>query len=410
MSELHPTVSPDDVGLDEGRLHRITTHFDGYVDKGLLKGYVASVSRGGDTAFVTVGGQADENRRMTSDTVFRIYSMTKPITTVAAMMLWEQGLFQLTDPIAPIIGAFDAPRIFVGGSNLAPQTVPSREPIRIWHLMSHTAGLTYGFQYNHVVDHLYRMAGYEWGWPPGTDLETACEQLSQLPLLFEPGTGWNYSMATDVLGRVIECVTGESLDVALNRLVLEPLGMNDTAFWCSEEAAPRLAELYIPNVMDSNRCVPLPDMGAHARSRPSLLGGGGGLVSTPYDYKRFTGMLLGGGELEGTRLLSSRTLEYMTRNHLPGDGDLESIADDMFSETNYAGVGFGLGFSVVLDAVKSKVPTTEGSFAWGGAASTAFWVDPVEGLEVSFFTQLLPSGTHPIREELSQLVYSSLVD
>ena len=412
MPELTPTVDPGDVGLDSERLARIATHFDRYVADGRLAGYVASVARGGETAWVTSSGLRDHEPEapMSADTVFRIYSMTKPITTVAAMRLWEEGRFRLTDEIAPIIGAFADPRVYVGGSPFAPETVPSREPIRIWHLMSHTAGLTYGFQYCHNVDAMYRQAGYEFGWPPGTDLAAACEDLSGLPLLFEPGTGWNYSMATDILGRVIECVTGEPLDVALDRLVLEPLGMSETGFFAPAPLHERMAQLYIPSPAAGGRAVPVAELGAHALSRPTLLGGGGGLVSTPWDYKRFTGMLLGGGELDGTRLLSSRTVDYMTRNHLPGDVDLETLADDMFSETDYAGVGFGLGFSVVLDAARSKAPTTEGSFAWGGAASTAFWVDPIEGLEVSFFTQLLPSSTYPIRGELSQLVYAALID
>ena len=175
------------------------------------------------------------------------------------------------------------------------------------------------------------------------------------------------------------------------------------------DRADRLAQLYIPDMANNMAAYPVPEMGP-ARAKPAMLSGGGGLVSTAADYKRFTGMLLAGGELDGVRLLSPRTLDYMTRNHLPGDEDLESMAQDSFSETGYAGVGFGLGFAVVTDARLSKVPTSEGSFSWGGAASTAFWVDPLEGLEVSFFTQLLPSGTHPLRSQLSQLVYSSIID
>ncbi len=409
---LEPTIEPGDVGLDRERLDRISEHFGAYVEAGQLAGFVASVSRGGEVAWVGIGGYRNREAgvEMTADTIFRIYSMTKPITTVAAMRLWEEGHFGLNDEISSIIGCFENPRIFTGGYENAPTTVASHEPIRVWHLMTHTAGLTYGFQFTHTVDALYRRAGYAWGWPPGTDLAKACEDLSDLPLLFEPGTAWNYSMATDVLGRLIECVTGEPLDIALRRLVLDPLGMDETGFFAPEASHDRLAALYIPDATNNLAAVSIPGMGSAALSKPTMLGGGGGLVSTPGDYKRFTGMLLGGGELDGVRVVSSRTLEYMTRNHLPGGGDLETLARDGFSETAYKGVGFGLGFAVVLDAVPSRVPTTEGSFSWGGAASTAFWVDPTEGLEVSFFTQLLPSSTHPIREQLSQLVYASLVD
>ena len=413
MSGIETTVEPGDVGLDAERLERITAHFDrAYVETGKLAGWLATVSRGGEVAWVGSGGHRDREaaKPMTNDTIFRIYSMTKPITQVAAMALWEQGLFELTDEIAPIIGCFDNPRVFAGGTEHAPLTVPSHEPIRIWHLMSHTAGLTYGFQYTHTVDALYRKAGYEWGSPPGVDLAGACEIWAAQPLIFEPGTSWNYSVATDVLGRVIECVTGESLDVALKRLVLDPLGMTDTAFFAPEADHDRVAQLYIPDAAHNMAAFPVPDMGKGALNAPHTLSGGGGLVSTARDYKRFTGMLLGGGELEGVRILGPRTIEYMTRNHLPGDVDLETMAEDTFSETAYAGVGFGLGFAVVTDSRKSRVPTTEGSFSWGGAASTAFWVDPQEALEISFFTQLLPSGTHPLRSQLSQLVYQSIVE
>ncbi|MEI8051519.1 MAG: serine hydrolase domain-containing protein [Actinomycetes bacterium] len=412
MAGIETTVEAGDVGLDESRLERITSHFDRYVADGRLAGYLATVARGGEVAYVGMGGYRDReaDKPMTADTIFRIYSMTKPITTVAAMRLWEEGRFELTDEIAPIIGAFKDPRVFVGGSLNDPITAPSQEPIRIWHLMTHTAGMTYGFQYTHTVDGLYRKAGYEWGSPAGVDLAGACETWASLPLLFEPGTSWNYSIATDVLGRVIECVTGERLDVALRRLVLDPLGMDETSFFAPEDVHDRVAQLYIPDGSNGMRAFPVPDMGKAALRDPFAHSGGGGLVSTAHDYKRFTGMLLAGGELDGVRILSPRTLDYMTRNHLPGDVDLEVLAEDTFSETAYAGVGFGLGFAVVLDSRPSRVPTTEGSYSWGGAASTAFWVDPAEGLEVAFYTQLLPSGTHPIRSQLSQLVYSSIID
>jgi len=412
VTTITTTVDPREVGLDPDRLATISRHFDAYVADGRLAGYLATVSRGGQVAYVGKGGYRNRESAapMTDDTLFRIYSMTKPITTIAAMRLWEEGRFELTDPIAPIIGCFDTPSVFAGGTANNVFTVPAKEPIRIWHLMTHTAGLTYGFQWNHPVDALYRAAGYEWGSPPATDLAKSCEDIAELPLLFEPGTGWNYSMCTDVLGRVIECITGEALDVALRRLVLDPLGMDETGFYVPDADHERLAELYIPDGNNNNYAVAVPEMGEGAKRKPRILSGGGGLVSTAGDYRRFTAMLLNGGELEGVRVVGPRTIEYMTRNFLPENQDLETFADDMFSETAYAGVGFGLGFAVVLDSTKSKVPTSEGSYSWGGAASTAFWVDSQEALEVSFFTQLLPSSTHPIRSQLSQLVYSSIID
>ena len=412
MAKITCTIDPDEVGLDPTRLANIARHFDGYVTRHQLPGYLATVARGGEVAYVATGGWANVEAEvpMVEDTIFRIYSMTKPITQVAAMRLWEEGRFELTDPIAPILGCFADMEIFAGGTPESPSLVRATEPIRVWHLMTHTAGLTYGFQHTHAVDAIYRAAGYDFGWPKGVTIAQACEDWSRLPLLFEPGSSWNYSVATDVLGRLIEVVSGEPLDRAIKRLVLDPLGMEETAFFVSPDRADRQAELYFPDLSRDAAIVPIPDLGRGALSSPTMLSGGGGLCSTAADYKRFTGMLLGGGEREGVRLLSPRTIDYMTRNHLPGDVDLETMAEDSFSETSYAGVGFGLGFSVVNDARPSKVPTSEGSFAWGGAASTAFWVDPLEGLEVSFFTQLLPSGTHPLRSQLAQMVYSSIVD
>jgi CubicO group peptidase (beta-lactamase class C family) len=399
------------VGLDPKRLDLITRHFDGYVADGRLPGYLASVSRAGAVAWVGMGGYRDREAEvpMSADTLFRIYSMTKPITTIAAMRLFEEGRFKLTDEVASIIGCFEAPKVFAGGTPDRPFCVPATEPIRVWHLMTHTAGLTYGFAWDHPTDAIYRSAGFEWGLPRG-DLAAICDMLSELPLRFEPGTAWCYSMATDVLGRVIECITGEPLDAALRRLVLDPLKMDETGFFAPEPAHHRLAQLYIPDGRRDNLAVAVPEMGAGAKHKPEFLGGGGGLVSTAGDYRRFTAMLINGGELEGERIVGPRTIEFMTRNFLPGGADLESVAQGLFADPDSAGIGFGLGFSVVLDAADAKVPTTEGSFSWGGAASTVFWVDPLEALEVSFFTQLLPSSTHPISEELSQIVYASIVD
>ena len=367
MSAIATTTDPARVGLDAERLTRITRHFDAYVDDGRLAGWLAVVARRGEVAYVGMGGHRDREAGapMTADTVFRIYSMTKPITQVALMRLWEEGRFELNDPIAPYLGCFEAPQVFVGGTAEHPETRPAIEPIRVWHLMMHMAGLTYGFQHEHVVDEIYRNAGYDFGSPGGADIAQACHDWAALPILFDPGTSWNYSVATDVLGRLIEVLTGETLDVALRRLVLDPLGMDETGFFCPASAADRLAQLYIPDFGHSLTAVPVAEMGQHALRQPAMLSGGGGLVSTAADYRRFTAMLLGGGQAGGARLLSPRTLAYMTRNHLPGGADLLAMATDSFSETNYAGVGFGLGFAVVEDAAPSHVPTTEGSFSWG---------------------------------------------
>jgi CubicO group peptidase (beta-lactamase class C family) len=350
---------------------------------------------------------------VTQDTVWRIYSMSKPVTSVAAMMLYEEGKLALSDPVSAFIPAFADVRVYAGGSDLRPATVPAVEPVRVWHLLTHTAGLTYGFHRMHPVDALYRAGGFEWAWPPGTDLAQACDLWAGFPLLFQPGREWNYSVATDVLGRVVEVASGQRLDEFFADRIFGPLGMTGTAFWADPAAQPRLAALYSPG--PDGRAVRADVMGRAALHQPRLLSGGGGLVSTAADYERFTQMLLGrpgspAGELDGARLLSPRTVGYMARNHLPGGADLDTFGRALNAESPYRGVGFGLGFAVLIDPVPGQVVGSPGEISWGGAASTAFWVDQEAGLTVTFFTQLLPSSTHPIRPQLRQLVYQALTD
>src|SRR5581483_8139359 len=282
-------------------------------------------------------------------------------------------------------------------------------PLRVWHLLTHTSGLTYGFHHATPVDAMYRAGGFEWGSPADADLAECCDRWAGLPLLFQPGTEWNYGVSTDVLGRLVEVASGQSLDQFFSQRIFEPLGMTDTAFSVPPEAVDRLAALYMP-APKTRQAVRLDAMGAAALEPPRMLSGGGGLVGTAADYHRFAGMLLGGGQLDGVRLLGTRTVRYMTQNHLPGGQDLEQFGRPLFAETTYDGVGFGLGFSVVLDPVKNKVLGTAGDFGWGGAASTVFWVDPAEKITAVFLTQLLPSSTHPIRPQLKQLLYQALVD
>jgi CubicO group peptidase (beta-lactamase class C family) len=346
-----------------------------------------------------------------TDTLWRIYSMTKPITSVAAMMLYEEGGFELTDPVSRFIPSFADARVFDGGSDLKAVTVPATEPVRIWHLLTHTSGLTYGFHRAHPLDAMYRSAGFEWDSPPGMRLAEACDIWAGLPLLFQPGSEWNYSVSTDVLGRVVEVVSGQRLDEFFAERIFAPLGMPDTTFWTDD--ATRLAALYMRGA--DGRPARLDALGDLALSPRALLGGGGGLLSTAADYDRFTQMLLDrpdspAGELDGVRLLGSRTVRYMGRNHLPGNQDLKTFGRPLYAETPFLGVGFGLGFAVTIDAAAGKIISSEGELTWGGAASTAFWIDPSEELTVSFFTQLLPSSTYPIRSELRQLVYQALID
>ncbi|MBK7543397.1 MAG: beta-lactamase family protein [Candidatus Competibacteraceae bacterium] len=409
MSELQVEVDAADVGFDPERLARIDAYFARYVDDGLLPGWLILVSRAGKIAHLGRYGQRDmeTGKPVEHDTLFRIYSMTKPITAVAAMMLYEEGAFELKDPVSRFIPAFADTRVYRGGSALKPVTEPLKEPIKIWHLLTHTAGLTYGFHHAHPVDTLYRAAGFEWGPPNGLDLAACCERWAEMPLLFQPGTEWNYSVASDVLGRILEIVSGLSLDRFFDERIFRPLGMRDTRFWV--EDTDRLAAFYSPQP-NTLRAIRNNAMDRIGRERPACCLGGDGLVSTAADYHRFTQMLLQGGQLDGVRLLGDRTLRYMTRNHLPGGVDLETFGRPLFAETTFDGIGFGLGFSMVLDPVANKVLSSPGEFAWGGAASTAFWVDPTEQITALLLTQLFPSSTHPLRPQLRQLVYQALVD
>jgi len=410
MGDLPVEVSPIEVGFDPDRLARIEHHFGAYVDDGRLAGWLAVVTRHGQVAYVSARGHRDREAAVPveRDTLWRIYSMTKPITSVAAMMLYEQGAFELKDPVHRYIESFRNQRVYRSGSSQAPVTVPATEPVRIWHLLTHTSGLTYGFHYAHPVDAMYRAAGFEWGSPADLDLAGSVDVWASMPLLFEPGTEWNYSVSSDVLGRLVEVVSGQPLDQFLAEHIFEPLGMTDTGFVVDGSDADRLATLY--GAGPDRTAVRLEAAGQAALAPPAMLSGGGGLVSSAADYHRFTQMLRNRGELDGVRLLGSRTVDYMARNHLPGGADLETVGRPLFAETTFDGVGFGLGFSVVLDPAANKVLSSPGEYAWGGAASTAFWVDPVEDITALFFTQLLPSSTHPIRTQLKQLVYQALVD
>ncbi|MHB8246431.1 MAG: serine hydrolase domain-containing protein [Acidimicrobiales bacterium] len=410
MSFIDTRVDPGDVGLDAKRLERIDEHFARYVSSEALPGFAVLVSRAGEVAHFSTNGYRDVESRLPveADTLYRIYSMTKPITSVAAMMLYEEGRFDLSDPVSKYLPEFADLSVFAGGSSVSPVLRPASEPMRIWHLLSHTAGLSYGFLYSHPVDAMYRAAGFEWGTPKDVDLAGCCEIWAGLPLMFEPGSSWNYSHATDVVGRLIEVISGQSLDDFFDDRIFSQLGMEQTGFYARDDQVDRLATLYLPDAL-TGRAVASERMSGLAERKPRVLSGGGGLVSTIGDYYQFTKLLLNGGELDGVRLLGPRTLDYMTRNHLPGGSDMVHFGHAISGEGE-EGVGFGLGFSVVVDAAAMKVPANEGEFAWGGAASTEFWVDPLEELIVIFMTQLLPSSTYPIRRELRRLVYQSIVD
>ena len=417
MGELKVEIDAAEAGFSPERLARIGAHFRRYVDDGRLPGWLTLISRGGKIVHLETYGRRDleSGAPVELDTVFRFYSMTKPVTSVAAMMLYEEGAFELSDPISRWLPEFAETRVYVAGSAQKPVTAPQVEPIRVRHLLTHTSGLTYGFHHATPVDAMYRAAGHEWGTPAGADSAEVCRQCAAIPLLFQPGAEWNYSVSTDVLGRLVEVLSGQPLDEFFEQRIFAPLGMTDTSFGLREGDDPEsLARLYaaVPGQPGgaATGFTPLDTMGAVAHSKPTFLSGGGGLVSTAADYLRFAELLRRGGSYDGGRLLSARTIAYMTRNHLPGDADIETFGRPVFAETPLRGVGFGLGVSVVIDPVRYGVLTSVGDFTWGGAASTVFYVDPVEDLTVSFYTQLLPSSTLPIRGHLRQLVNQALVD
>jgi CubicO group peptidase (beta-lactamase class C family) len=401
---------PEDLGLSRARLDRIRPFFERrYVEGGLLPGMVTLVARRGRVAHLECFGSRNvaTGEPMTEDTIFRIYSMTKPVVSVALMTLYEEGLFQLDDPVSRFIPAWADLRVWNDGNADAYSTsFPERE-MQVRDLLTHTSGLTYGFMGRHPVDALYRRHGVE---RDGADtLDEMIERLGRLPLVFSPGTRWSYSIATDVCGYLCQVLSGRPLDDLLRERIFEPLGMVDTAFWVPEDKADRLAANYAWTPDD-----PLVLFDDPAKSEylapPTFLSGGGGLVSTAGDYLRFMTMLADLGELDGQRVLGRKTVEYMTLNHLPGGGDLAGMGQKVFSEISYDGIGFGLGFSVMLDPARAGVIGSVGEHGWGGAASTMFWVDRREELTGLVLTQLMPSSKHPIRREMKSLTYQALVD
>ncbi|MFI6209925.1 serine hydrolase domain-containing protein [Streptomyces sp. NPDC051041] len=409
MAQLRQEADPDEVGLDPKALDRLDRHFAHHVDEGRLPGFLVAVARGGRVAHLTVHGRRDlaAGLPVEPDTLWRIYSMTKPVTTVAALLLVEEGRLSLDDPVARHLPAFAHPRVYVGGSGPDTETRPADGPVLVRHLMTHTAGLTFGFYRTHPVDALYRAAGLESSVRPGADLAETVDLYASLPLQFEPGTQWNYSVASNVLGRVIEVVSGQPLDVFLAERVFGPLGMADAGFCVTDEQAGRLAELY--GDRDGGGIEPIP--GLPLRGRPRFLSGSGGMVASAHDVHRFMELLRRRGELDGTRLLAPETVDLMTRNHLPGGADLRAFGSrPAHDEPGNEGVGFGLGVSVVIDPDRTQAPSGLGTYGWSGVATTTFWVDPGRDLTVQFMTQLRPKSSHTVFPDLKRLVHEAIAD
>ena len=408
---------PRKAGFDADRLARIDAFLKTrYLDSGRLPHAQLLISRGGEIVHFSSQGAAREgdSRPIDEGSIFRIASMTKPITSVAFMMLVEEGKVGVDTPVEAILPEFKGVGVYNGGGAGVPfLTKAATEPMRMLDLLRHTSGLTYGFQNRTNIDAALRDAKWDAApvpnWYGETDLDGFVGHLAKLPLEFSPGEAWNYSVSTDVLGAVVQRVSGQPLDQFLAERIFKPLKMEDTGFSVPASKADRIPDCYIWDAKTQGKA--LWDRGAESfwLQTPKLISGGGGLASTALDYHRFCQMLENGGELDGARILGRKTIDLMTMNHLPGNGDLTSLSRSLFSETQNGGVGFGLGFAVTQDVARAMIPGSAGEFYWGGMFSTSFFVDPVEKLHVVFMTQLSPSLLYPIRRELKTLIYSALV-
>lgn len=397
-------------GMSARALGRISDHLmQRYIEPGKIAGALPVVFRKGSLAYCEPLGRMDieRDKPMREDTIFRIYSMTKPITSVALMMLYEDGRFQLNDPVHQFIPQWRDLAVYQAGVVPNFVTRPVERAMTVKDLFTHMSGLTYGFMNRTNVDHAYRKLGVGAG--EGATLRTMIDTLAKLPLEFSPGTRWNYSVASDVLGYLVEVMSGMSFDTYLRTHIFEPLGMKDTGFTVPENDVSRFAANYSRGADKTLRREDDPRDSIYVRPR-TFFSGGGGLVSTAHDYLRFCRMLVNGGELDGVRILGRKTIELMTCNHLPNDDDLTRWALGSFSETANEGYGFGLGFSINLGPERTATIGSKGEYAWGGAASTIFWVDPAEELVVILMTQFMPSATFNFRGQLKTLVYPAIVD
>ena len=405
-------IDPDAAGMDAARLARIDEHLrTRYIEPGKIAGCQVVVARHGAVAHAASLGERDRERMLpvTDDTIWRLYSMTKPVTGVALLTLYERALFQLDDPVHRFLPAWRGLRVRERIGEGEHRLVEPRRPMRVRDLMMHTSGLGYALDNSDItVDMLRRPPAERLG--KGATLETLVERLAEAPLRFHPGTHWLYSLSTDVCARLVEVLSGQRFDDYLRTTIFEPLGMVDTGFRVTDEQIDRFAASY---TRDARKQLVLLDDPVESRCRRpmSFLSGGAGLVGTAADYLRFCLMLLGGGELDGVRILGRKTVELMASNHLPGGGGLSGFAlPGAYGEVGFTGMGFGLTVAVSLGPVATGVVGSPGEYMWGGAASTLFWIDPVEDLVVVFMTQLIPSGTFNFRGQLKTLVYPAIVD
>jgi CubicO group peptidase (beta-lactamase class C family) len=405
------TTASAALGFDQDRLDRIEPFLrKAYLDTGRLPMMQLAVARNGQPVYRTQMGAMGEGREaVREDALFRIASMTKPITSIAFMQLVEQCKVALEEPVTKVFPEFANLQIYAGGGGAIPFAPgKSAGTMRFVDLMTHMSGLSYGLQNRTNVDAAYRDNNFDFA-RAHLDSDEYIAKLSKLPLEFSPGERWNYSVSTDVLGVAVERISGMRLGDYFEQNIFAPLGMTDTRFGVAEGQLDRLVDAYQyipghkPKMIDAGKTSNLGRAG-------KFDSGGGGLVGTLADYERFTAMLVNRGELDGARIVSPKTLDLMTANHLPGGQDLTQLSQSLFSESQNAGVGFGLGFACVIDPAKTLMPASKGEFYWGGAYSTAFFVDPVEGITMTFMTQVYPSSAYPIRRQLKTLIYSALTD
>lgn len=396
-----PTAKPEYVGLSQARLQRLSSRLNQHVAAGELAGIVVAVARRGKLAYIDTLGWANIEAQtpMARDTIFRIHSMTKPIASVAAMMLLEEGALKTTDRVDAYLPELSKIKVFTGGTKDAPELSDPARPITVGHLLSHTSGMV-GMGYEtHPTGQIFEaIAPYA----NNPTLETFVTRLAQAPLARQPGEEFIYGPSTDVLGRVIEVVSGQPFDVFLKQRILEPLGMVDTHFVLPQAKRDRFAMAY----ERKNNSIHAYDNPQHeARWKPGyqFRSGGGGLVSTIGDYLRFTQMLLNGGTLDGVRLLSPKTIELMTTPVVHHN-------ESAFLQMATAGYGFGLGFAIQEDLAAAGKPGSLGEYFWAGAADTYFFVDPSEQLTAVLMTQIYPAGTYRLRETLQTMVYQALIE
>lgn len=398
------TASPEEVGFSSERLERINQKMQSYIDSGKLAGTSTMLSRDGKVFhFEQLGVQnLDTKQPMGPDTLFRIYSMTKPITSTAVMMMYEEGHFHLDDPVSKFLPQLADLKVNTGMAQSGPQYTQQDRPITIRHLLTHTAGLSYGNHQDSPVEADYREAKVT---DPDSTISEMIDKLGEMPLVNQPGTKWRYSVATDVLGRLVEVISGQSFDDFLKERIFGPVGMTDTGFYVQEENLDRLATVYGPS--DGGSIQPLENSSTMAATRPhTFLSGGGGLVATASDYMRFCNMLLDGGAANGNQIIGPKTVDMMTRNHL--SEDLKPFAVGQANEADTRGCGFGLGFRVVTDLAQHGVIGSEGIYSWGGAASTVFWNDPKENISAILLTQFMPSSYYPLRREFQVGTYQAM--